>query len=180
MRSSRAGLFLRFGLAVVLSFVAPSCGEDEPSGEAQCKASCAGKECGSDGCEGSCGTCADGFSCKQNQCEAEIPGSAPTLTALWSEVFSRRCSSCHRVKSEGDFNIGRNEDSFHAATVEVASSCEAKPYVVPGDADGSYLIHKLEGGPAICGKRMPGTGIPLQDGDIERIRDWIDAGAKND
>ena len=31
--------------------------------------SCAGKECGDDGCAGSCGTCADGESCQAGQCQ---------------------------------------------------------------------------------------------------------------
>jgi hypothetical protein len=40
-----------------------------PSGE--CFAECAGKECGPDGCDGSCGSCDDGFSCKAGHCKPD-------------------------------------------------------------------------------------------------------------
>jgi len=49
-------------------------------GECVCTPSCDGKECGYDGCSGSCGTCADGNSCSKYKCiagcvdECEPPG----------------------------------------------------------------------------------------------------------
>ena len=49
--------------------------------------------------------------------------------------------------------------------------------VIPGDPDNSYLVRKLEGGPSIQGEAMPPTG-PLDPAEIQRIRDWIAAGAK--
>jgi hypothetical protein len=38
-----------------------------------CTPNCAGKQCGDDGCGGSCGTCASGQSCASNQCVATTP-----------------------------------------------------------------------------------------------------------
>ena len=37
-----------------------------------CEPSCDGKQCGSDGCEGSCGGCENGYGCADNQCEAFV------------------------------------------------------------------------------------------------------------
>ncbi|MDD5193538.1 MAG: LamG domain-containing protein [Candidatus Nanoarchaeia archaeon] len=43
------------------------------SGGGSCTANCAGKQCGSDGCEGSCGTCTTGYTCDVNaQCVAPV------------------------------------------------------------------------------------------------------------
>jgi len=50
--------------------------------------------------------------------------------------------------------------------------------VIPGDAENSYLIHKLEGTADIVGRRMPNNGPPyLTDGQILIIKRWIAVGA---
>ena len=48
--------------------------------------------------------------------------------------------------------------------------------VNPGDADASYIVHKLEG-TATVGEQMPLDGDPLDPATIAAIRAWIDAGA---
>jgi hypothetical protein len=59
----------------------------------------------------------------------------------------------------------------------------AGPYVVAGDADGSLLVHKLEGedatGAPVCGTVMP-IGATVTQAQIDILREWIDAGAAND
>lgn len=59
----------------------------------------------------------------------------------------------------------------------------APDYVIPNDADGSLLIHKLEGvdasGAPVCGLRMP-VGPLLSQEEIDLVREWIAAGAMND
>jgi hypothetical protein len=47
-----------------------ACGADAPSGEqdATCIPDCTGRECGDDGCGGSCGTCDDGNPCTDDLC----------------------------------------------------------------------------------------------------------------
>jgi hypothetical protein len=67
----------------------------------------------------------------------------------------------------------------YAALVNVVSPalciCPSSTYVVPGDSAGSLLYQKLTA-PA-CGSLMPLVGsFP---GDLNIIRDWIDAGALN-
>ena len=66
-----------------------------------------------------------------------------------------------------------------SATVNVGSGQQALPRVAPGNPDGSYLIHKIEGRGSISGSQMPRSAPPLSAGDIQRIRDWITAGAAN-
>jgi hypothetical protein len=53
--------------------------------------------------------------------------------------------------------------------------------VEPGDPDNSYLVAKIEGNALIGGSlRMPLGREPLSVEQIEAVRVWIDAGAKND
>jgi hypothetical protein len=48
--------------------------------------------------------------------------------------------------------------------------------VAAGDANNSYLVHKLEGSAAV-GARMPFGGPFLEQSNIDVIRLWIDSGA---
>ena len=51
-------------------------------------------------------------------------------------------------------------------------------YVVPGDPEYSYLLHKADGRPGIVWRRMPFNGPPyLTDGQILILRRWIEIGA---
>jgi hypothetical protein len=59
-----------------------------------CFPSCAGKSCGSDGCGGSCGTCASGESCQSGQC---IPGGCTSQCSgkeCGSDGCGGVCGSC--------------------------------------------------------------------------------------
>ena len=47
--------------------------------------------------------------------------------------------------------------------------------VAVGDADNSYLIHKLEG-TSVQGSRMPQGGPFLDQATIDVVRQWIDIG----
>jgi hypothetical protein len=49
--------------------------------------------------------------------------------------------------------------------------------VDPGNPDDSYLVRKIEGGPAITGGRMPLNRTPLAASEIALIRLWIAQGA---
>jgi len=73
--------------------------------------------------------------------------------------------------------MGHTAASFHAATVGMSSTCGGQPYIVPGSADDSYLVWKVEGAPGICGVQMPYGGPYLSPAEIALIRAWIDAGA---
>lgn len=63
------------------------------------------------------------------------------------------------------------------------STTASMALVAPGDAEKSYLLHKLDGthlDAGGSGMRMP-MGLPPFDAAAVRLfRDWIEAGAKDD
>ena len=100
-----------------------------------------------------------------------------TLTQLQEEIFTDACSGCHPPNRGMDLRAGHT----FASIVDVKSSEQpALKRVAPGDPDNSYLLRKLVGGPNISEGRMPQGGPFLSPNQIQRIRDWILAGAHND
>lgn len=99
-----------------------------------CTPSCEGRECGDDGCKGSCGICAEGICNEVGVCVDEAE--APRVRQVFDEVISVRCVSCHG-RGEGGLVMGFSSQSFHRAVVGVKSSCQDRVYVVPGDAEAS-------------------------------------------
>lgn len=103
----------------------------------------------------------------------------PTLSSIQALVFEPRCvdhHGGHAVQAGLDLSEGMS----HAALVNVPSTQTGLDLVEPGDAENSYLIHKLEGRPGIVQDRMPPSGDPLTAEEIGAIRDWINAGALNE
>lgn len=122
------------------------------------------------------------------------PDLAPTFTSIQQNIFTSAdsagraaCTNCHTTAGGRVPPVGMDlgGPNAHAQLVNVPS--RNKPgaiRVIPGDPDGSYLIHKLEGlrtGPhAIVGERMPrGTGPYLTEGQVRVIKRWIELGAPN-
>src|ERR1044071_3365417 len=103
---------------------------------------------------------------------------APTLESIQEHVFTPICSGCHDG-SDSVLPGVRNPSSAQASfdtLVDVRSlEVPSLDRVEPGDADASYLIHKLEGSPDIEGDPMPFGGPPLPASTIQAIREWIDA-----
>jgi len=54
----------------------------------------------------------------------------------------------------------------------------AKRQVFPFNAEDSYVVIKVEGRQT-AGARMPASGGPRSDTDIQNIKNWINKGAKN-
>jgi hypothetical protein len=115
------------------------------------------------------------------------PQLKPTFSSIQAEIFENSdssgrpaCISCHNAA--GQFFNGLNLTHAVAYTNLVNVASRGKPSavrVVPGEPDSSYLVHKLEGGPAIVGQRMPLNGPYLGAGQIAIIRRWIEEGAAN-
>ena len=115
------------------------------------------------------------------------PNLEPTFTSIQQQIFETgdssgrtACTTCHTSTGRnpsGGLNL--NHDVAYDQLVNLAS--RGKPTatrVVPGDADNSYLVQKLEGAPGIVGRRMPFNGPPyLTDGQILILRRWIAIGA---
>ncbi len=87
-------------------------------------------------------------------------------------------STCHT--GAGAAGLSLDEDVAYDELVGVESSgAPGSVLVVAGDADGSYLVQKLEGAAGISGDVMP-PDAPLPSDQIALVREWIDAGAADD
>jgi hypothetical protein len=71
------------------------------------------------------------------------------------------------------------QSNVHANLVNRPSTQVNLPLVAPGNPDGSYLMHKIEGRAGIVGVRMPQGMTPLTAAQIDAIRRWIQNGAPN-
>lgn len=103
----------------------------------------------------------------------------PSFSSTVQEIFDRRsCTSpsCHGTARMAGLDL-RSGPSY-GSLVSVRATSEPILRVVPGDADGSYLVIKLEGRQSV-GDRMPQTGSPLDSIDLANIRNWISQGALN-
>lgn len=103
---------------------------------------------------------------------------AATLSEIQSNIFNRSCafSGCHAGASPAAGQNLSAGQSFSNLVNVPSSQNAAFIRVIPGDPDNSLLIRKLEG-PVPFGSRMPLGRAPLDDSEIQSIRDWIDAGA---
>jgi hypothetical protein len=115
------------------------------------------------------------------------PNLAPTFASIQQEIFESTdsagrpaCTQCHsstgRTPSGG---LNLNRDVAYDQLVNAAARGKAGAVrIIPGDADASYLVQKVEGTAGIVGRRMPFNGPPfLTDGQILILRRWIALGA---
>lgn len=91
-------------------------------------------------------------------------------------IFNASCNpGCH--DGTNAFVPGLKLTSYE----DVIKGSNNGPMIVPGDANGSLLIWKLEGvtesGAAVSGSRMPFGKAPLDAAKIQWIKDWINEGA---
>lgn len=115
------------------------------------------------------------------------PDLEPTFASIQANIFEltdsagrNSCISCHT-------NVGRTpagglnllHDVAYDQLVNVtATQNTSLKRVVPGNADASYLLHKIEGRAGIVGLKMPRNGPPfMTDGQILILRRWIELGA---
>jgi len=62
--------------------------------------------------------------------------------------------------------------------VNVAATQSGVARVIPGNANDSYLIVKVEGRQTV-GERMPLGGSALDNIDLTNLKNWINQGAQN-
>ena len=111
----------------------------------------------------------------------------PRFSSIQAQIFEqsdsagrRACISCHtnvgRTPSAG---LNLTHDVAYEQIVNMPSTRKLGAIrVIPGDADNSYLVHKVEGLSDIVGLRMPFSGPPyLTDGQIMILKRWIALGA---
>ncbi len=109
----------------------------------------------------------------------------PTFRADIDEIIQRRgcsSSSCHsRAPREAQAGLWLNTNPGGNYSMLVNADAWSEPAykrVLPGDADNSYLMIKLEGR-QLVGLQMPRNATPLDSIDITNIRNWINNGAPN-
>ncbi|HEX2726939.1 MAG TPA: DUF1549 domain-containing protein, partial [Beijerinckiaceae bacterium] len=83
-------------------------------------------------------------------------------------VLTARCLACHSGEgAQAGLKIHTRD--------ELLAGGKSGPAIVPGKADASLLVERIEGRK---GMRMPPSGPPLEPAEIDRIRQWIDQGAR--
>ena len=101
----------------------------------------------------------------------------PTFTHIQQNVFSAICVDCH-IGPDAPQGMALDPDHSYQNIVGIRSNEQPDLFrVAPGDPNGSYIIHKLEGGPNIVGGQMPLNRTPLSQETINSIRLWIAQGA---
>ena len=119
------------------------------------------------------------------------PNLQPTFASIQREILETTdasgraaCTNCHTDAGGRNPSGGLNlrHEVAYASLVSVASRGKTGAVrVIPGDADNSYIVQKLEGLPGIVGERMPRTGGPyLTEGQMTILKRWIETGAHND
>lgn len=91
-------------------------------------------------------------------------------------IFNGSCggAGCHI----GERQSGVQLDSYDNV-INSRGTQYGELIVNPGQPDESPLVDKISSNSPQLGERMPLTGSPLSDDQIQAIRTWIDEGAEN-
>ena len=103
----------------------------------------------------------------------------PSFASVIQEIFNRKgCAggSCHGSAAQAGLNL--SSGNAYANLVGVQATQAAVNRVIPGNANDSYLIVKVEGRQTV-GLRMPSGGSNLDNIDLTNLKNWINQGAKN-
>jgi hypothetical protein len=107
---------------------------------------------------------------------------ATTFTRVHT-IITMNCAPCHTANASGNLKMNSKAAAYTALVGVTAMggecSASARKRVIANDAAGSLLIRKLEGGPELCGARMPKDKPALSPALIAEIKSWINAGALN-
>ena len=103
---------------------------------------------------------------------------AATLSSIQTELFNPSCV-VHHGPSVAEAGLDISEGRSFENLVNVMSAQVGLDLVEPGDAENSYLIHKLDGRAGIVGARMPPNGPFITDEALDIIKQWINDGARN-
>lgn len=107
--------------------------------------------------------------------EAWIQSGAPEFCIsdyeqIKSILKVNKCNSCHNDSIEWSF------ETFESVFRKPSSSLCYEDEVIRYNAEESLLYRKVTGH-KLCGSQMMVDGQPMQDIDVDKIRDWINAGA---
>jgi len=85
------------------------------------------------------------------------------------------CTGCHGSGSPSA-GLDLSSDTVAFDSLSMGSTVDGFSYVVPGDADSSYVVMKLRGDDGISGDPMPPSGAT--DAQIDIMVGWINGGAQ--
>ena len=105
-------------------------------------------------------------------------GLLPQLSSIQRIIFTPSCAG-HHGDHATEAGLDLTSGNAYSNLVNVASVQVALNRVTPGNAESSYLIHKLDGRSGIVGDRMPTNGPFLTTAQIDVIEQWINDGARN-
>ena len=105
-------------------------------------------------------------------------GLLPQLSSIQRIIFTPSCAG-HHGDHATDAGLDLTAGNAFSNLVNVRSVQVALDRVTPGNAENSYLIHKLDGRAGIVGDRMPPGGQFLTTAQIDVIKQWINDGARN-
>lgn len=103
----------------------------------------------------------------------DLPRAEVSYSADVAPIFEKSCVRCHGGVNENGERVAEYGLDLTTAKGALAGS-EYGTVIEPGDPDNSYLVELIEAGD------MPEEGDPLTPEEIEIIRAWIAAGAKDD
>lgn len=110
----------------------------------------------------------------------DSPPACGTSVSFRDEIYPILAScSCHAGRGAHDPPWFLNLKGAYEELVNKRSGskfCSDKTLVVPGDTKSSYLLHKLEAAPNICGDKMPPRG-QLSASEMDKLKRWICHGA---
>lgn len=106
-------------------------------------------------------------------------GAAPvSFSADIRDIIARggcTSASCHGAAAALGLDLRPGADYGSLVNVTAVED-NSKKRVLPGDAQNSYIVIKVEGRQTVGG-RMPLGGTPLDSIDVTNLRNWIDQGA---
>jgi hypothetical protein len=103
----------------------------------------------------------------------------PSFSSVIQEIFNRKgcaAGSCHG--SAASAGLVLTAGNAYGNLVDIQATQASVARVIPGNANESYLVVKVEGRQSF-GERMPIGGSPLDNIDLANLKNWIDQGAKN-
>jgi hypothetical protein len=112
--------------------------------------------------------------------ETRVIKDSPSFASDIQEIFARRgcaAGSCHG-SGAGSLTLTSSAAVSYGNLVNIASTGTAEILVIPGNANDSYLVKKLEGRQS-AGAQMPRGGAALDNIDLSNIKNWINQGAQN-
>ncbi len=120
------------------------------------------------------------------------PGAAPGYKQLHAKIFAPRCASqaCHGgTRGVAGLNFNDLQGSYDklvgGTPVNAQALADGQKLVTKGDAQASFLMHKVADDPSVLtehgyGAGMPLTGARLGPKSLAALKSWIDAGAPMD